>query len=203
MTPEVSPMLSQSITPHLFGDTRLPARFWAKVNENGPIPTHRPELGPCWEWTAGRTCGYGSFQAGTLRQPRTVRAHCWAYEHLIGPIPEGLESDHLCRNPGCVRLTHIELVTHAENVRRGNGGVAARARQMAKTHCPQGHPYNATNTRRDRYAKRHCRECGRLRKQHLQHLSRNPPAKRPGPCGGPAGDGFGRALAGGGRSDLT
>ena len=113
-------MHPQSNTPPLFGDTRLPARFWAKVRI-GSIPALRPELGPCWEWTARRNNkGYGMFGVGsrTDGSAKIVSAHKLAYETLIGPIPNHLESDHLCRNRGCVRPGHIEPVTHAVNCQR-------------------------------------------------------------------------------------
>ena len=157
------PMLNQSTTPPIFGDSRLPARFWAKVNPNGSIPAHRPDLGPCWLWTA---CldghGYGRFSVGSRRRIGTrkpARAYRWAYEHLIGPLSPGLEPDHLCRNPACIRPTHVEPVTHRENVLRGNSAAAGHAR---KTHCPQGHPYDEANTYRDRKGRK-CRACDAAR----------------------------------------
>src|SRR5687767_3489091 len=51
-------------------------RFWAKVNKNGPIPEHRPDLGPCWLWTAALTKGYGQFRLNG----RMVYAYTFAYE---------------------------------------------------------------------------------------------------------------------------
>lgn len=71
----------------------------------------------CWVWHGSTTLeGYGMFYAGPgQRRP----AHRAVYELLEGPIPDGLEPDHLCRNRACVNPAHIELVTHSENVRRG------------------------------------------------------------------------------------
>ena len=111
-----------------FGDERLPPRFWAKVRI-GSIPAHRPGLGPCWQWTASRDRdGYGRFLVG-----KNLHAHRLAYETLVGPIPDGLESDHLCRNRPCVCPAHIEPVTHAVNKQRGvcapqNGEANPRAK---------------------------------------------------------------------------
>lgn len=105
----------------------------------------------CWEWTGARTrTGYGSFtDAGS----RKCQAHRFAYEHLVGPIPNGLELDHLCRNRWCVSPSHLQPVTHRENQRRGIKGILT-------THCPKGHPYSEENTRM--YGgHRFCKTCGR------------------------------------------
>lgn len=135
-------------------------RFWPKVNRMGPLPIERPELGPCWIWTGARTsAGYGQFSLS--RASRLVGAHRWAYEHLVGSIAEGLQLDHLCRNPICVRPTHLEAVDAATNTLRGKAVSAANAK---KTHCPQGHPYDLVNTRyRGRRRDRVCAICQRLR----------------------------------------
>lgn len=109
----------------------------------------------CWEWTAQRSPkGYGRFQVGNTN----CLAHRVVYEAVVGPIPEGLELDHLCRNRGCVNPDHLEPVTHAENMRRGVAG----ERLAAKTHCSKGHVYDEANTyrRRDRVG-RNCRACMR------------------------------------------
>lgn len=116
------------------------ARFWSKVDRSGE----------CWVWLAGQaTGGYGKFNdAG-----RTWRAHRWAYEAEVGPIPEGMHIDHLCRNRLCVRPDHLEPVEPLENVQRGDHG--------AETHCPKGHAYDAVNTYRTAQGWRACRECMR------------------------------------------
>lgn len=92
-------------------------RFWEKVDTSaGPLG--------CWPWTAsGSRDGYGQFSA----DGRGVRAHRFAYELLVGPIPEGLQLDHLCRNPGCVNPAHLEPVTGWENTMRGNTPAAINA----------------------------------------------------------------------------
>lgn len=123
------------------------ARFWAKVDRGDPDE--------CWEWTAGRNqCGYGLFWFG-----RTVGAHRVAYMIERGTIPEGLTVDHLCRNRACQNAAHMEVVTHRENVLRGetNAGINAR-----KTHCKHGHEFTPENTyRRPGSSKRTCRACKR------------------------------------------
>lgn len=87
-------------------------RFWSKVVKEG---SHG-----CWRWQ-GRLnhAGYGRFTVGGRRDARWVMAHRFAYELLIGPIPEGLELDHLCRQRDCVNPGHMEPVTREENSRRG------------------------------------------------------------------------------------
>lgn len=135
-------------------------RFWRYVGEAAGDA--------CWEWFGGRsTGGYGRFFNGS----RHVAAHRFAYELLVGPIPAGLDIDHLCRVRHCVNPAHLEPVTRSENLRRGtphgppDGGSAA-ARQRAKTHCPKGHPYDEENTllhywKRENSWRRLCRTCHR------------------------------------------
>lgn len=86
---------------------------------------------------------------------KKVYAHRIAYQLLVGPIPEGMQLDHLCRNRRCVNPDHLEPVTHAENVRRGLSGAYLRAR----THCPKGHPYDQANTYVSNSGSRNCRAC--------------------------------------------
>ena len=87
---------------------------------------HEPNTG-CHLWTgAATTIGYGAF--GPV-SGLVVRAHRFAYERAKGPIPDGLEIDHLCATPSCVNSDHLETVTHAENLRRAN--VRRRQRRRA------------------------------------------------------------------------
>lgn len=95
----------------------------------------------CWIWTGpmGGQRKYGQFKVGSMTDGtrRDVRAHRWAYERWVGPIPEGKELDHfVCNRPACVNPKHLRPVTRWENLLRGNSPVA---KNKAKTHCANGH----------------------------------------------------------------
>jgi hypothetical protein len=126
-------------------------RFWAKVAKTEG----------CWLWTGAITkrTGYGAFgmQLGNVNRWHNVLPHRFAYELLVGPVPEGLELDHLCFVRRCVRPEHLEPVTAAENHRR------ALAR---KTHCPKGHPYDTSTDKRE------CITCKRQSRLASYHRSK-------------------------------
>jgi len=117
----------------------------------------------CWEWSGGhyQITGYTIFNLkmadGVWRPGYGHRA---SWELLVGPIPDGLVMDHLCRNRGCVNPDHLEPVTQRVNNLRGE---SRSARQATWTHCPQGHPFDEGNTYRRPSGKRECRECTRER----------------------------------------
>jgi hypothetical protein len=94
----------------------------------------------CWEWRGQRTHnGYGRFRVG----PKRILVHRFTYERAVGPIPDGMEIDHLCRNPACCYPRHLEVVTHRENTLRGTSPTADYA---AQTHCKRGHEFTPENT---------------------------------------------------------
>lgn len=124
-------------------------------------------VGECWLWAKTTKDDYPMMWIPGTGGKR-FRAHRVIYEALVGPIPEGLTLDHLCRIKRCVNPDHLEPVTHAENVRRGNSGKY----QASKTHCPQGHEYTPENThigRRGKYIMRGCRTCRNTARREKRH----------------------------------
>lgn len=126
------------------------ARFWANVSDRT-----RGDGTNCWEWTGYRDRkGYGQFYANGRNQT----AYRWFFEYAMagGTIPPGYEIDHLCSNPPCVRLSHLEMVTHHENIMRSRNFVAAYAK---RTHCKNGHPFEGDNLIIRNGGARRCRTC--------------------------------------------
>ena len=127
------------------GYVSLPDRFHSKVSVD--------EFTGCWEWVAGRhdaRGGYGAYWTDGSMQ----YAHRVSYEAEHGMVPDGLQIDHLCRNPPCVNPAHLEAVTQGENVRRGSSG-----RHMAvRTHCGRGHAFSGANLY-NMPGRRGCRKC--------------------------------------------
>ena len=120
------------------------ARFWQKVDKSGD----------CWTWKGWKAYGYGMcFVSG-----RNVRAHRIAYYLTRPNMDESLSVDHTCRNRACVNPAHMELVTMKENVLRGVGLTAQRARQ---THCHKGHPLSGSNlgSTGQKHKYRRCKIC--------------------------------------------
>lgn len=89
-------------------------RFWAKVDKNGPIPAHVPELGPCWIWLGYiRTNGYGTLGHGSTG---LVKAHHASWIIHYGPIPDDMNVLHRCDNRSCPNNTHLFLGTQLDNI---------------------------------------------------------------------------------------
>jgi hypothetical protein len=104
-------------------------------------------IGDCWTWAGFiRPDGYGKL--------RGRQAHRVIYELLTGPIADGLELDHLCRQIKCVKPAHLEPVTREENMRR---------RAALNTHCKAGHGFTPDNTYVDLKGRRYCRACNNAR----------------------------------------
>lgn len=120
-------------------------RFMSKVDSSGD----------CWLWTSPLSLGgYATFAVGRKGQ----RAHRWAYEHWVGPIPKGLQIDHICRVRHCVNPEHLRPVTP-------QGNSQYRAEQV--THCPKGHEYSPENTYISN-GSRICKTCNRDKSKAYQ-----------------------------------
>lgn len=121
-------------------------RFWEKVQKTDK----------CWIWIAaiGKE-GYGRF---AVTREKIRLAHRFSYELAKGPVPVGLDLDHLCRVKRCVNPEHLEAVTRTENARRGLKGVLS-------THCYRGHEYTGEL---DSRGWRRCRACVRERYHRLK-----------------------------------
>lgn len=141
------------MTDTLWGDPRLPERIWAKlvVAPNG-----------CWLWQGATTLGYGRVRwEGNARLVHRV-----VYSVLISSPGDGLELDHLCRETSCANPRHLEPVTHAENIRRGEWSAGAARKRLSSTTCANGHEFTPENT----YIppsnnQRQCRACRRANKK--------------------------------------
>jgi hypothetical protein len=155
-------------------------RFWSCVDTTGPVV--RPELGPCWVWTANRnTLGYGVF----CFLAKKLRANRVSWTLTRGPIPDGHGVLHKCDNPPCVRPEHLFTGTQRDNLldcaRKGRvrsypslaWQVSARNRST-KPNCKHGHPLSGDNLRLTAAGYRRCRTCLRA----LQKKYRGPTITR-------------------------
>lgn len=142
---------------------RTPAaeRFWPKVTKGAP--------GECWIWTGA--LDWGGYGIHWIGDSVSRRAHRLAYEWLVGPIPEGLTIDHLCRVRNCVNPEHMEPCTAGENARRSP--LAPYNVKAAATACKRGHEFTPGNTR-IHHGRRECRACtnARDRDRRRQEITR-------------------------------
>lgn len=141
------------------GDKRLSEFYWQRIS---------PDERGCWNWTGWvRKDGYAMANGKCGERRRDIRVHRATYGALIGPIPDGLHIDHLCRNRRCVNPDHLEPVTHAENHRRGLAGLNFLIATAMRTGCPKGHEYTSENTYLDKHGRRNCRQCRAAAKERF------------------------------------
>jgi hypothetical protein len=126
---------------------------------------HPPDsVSSCWLWD-GYLSSNGYAMLGGKKGKKGIRVHRLMFEHFFRKVPEGMELDHLCRVRRCVNPTHLEIVTHKENMRRGFNG--------RKTHCLRGHPLTGDNLRIIRSTgARQCLTCKREREGKCRQTER-------------------------------
>lgn len=136
----------------------------SRLNEHDHKFIPEPMSG-CWLWMyALDKNGYAVITQhvrGEGHKKKTEFVHRAQFVKKHGPVPDGKVLDHLCRVRCCVNPDHLEPVTQAVNVARGDAGI----NMSQKTHCPQGHEYNAVNTRVSLNGGRVCRACDRERQR--------------------------------------
>lgn len=133
-------------------------RIYARTPVQDRLETHsqRIPFSGCWVWEgAADKQGYGRINIDR----KAKLTHRVAYELAKGPIPDGLEIDHLCRVPACMNPDHLEPVTRKVNTDRGMCAEVHRARKAAIKVCKNGHPYTDQNTYIDKRGRRSCKEC--------------------------------------------
>lgn len=143
-------------------------RFWPRVDKDGPVPSLCPDLGACWLWLgAKRGGGYGVIADRRSGKVIMLNTHRLAYELVIGPIPSGMQLDHLCHVRHCVNPRHLQPMTQRINNLRCDGPFARKWRQ---SHCLNGHPFDEANTRVNRNGTRHCKACRDDRRRQKSEL---------------------------------
>lgn len=115
----------------------------------------------CWVWTRSTKNGWAFYRGNA--------AYRLSWQAFVGPIPRGLQIDHVCRNRRCVRPhpDHLEPVTKAENGRRARAYIqkhpGEQVHNKAKRWCNRGHEFSPENTGSDSKGNRFCRTCQRAR----------------------------------------
>jgi|GEM_PF-3165139 len=132
-------------------DGQVSEFFWSKVDKTPGLG----KWGDCWFWTGGisKQTGYGNC---TKIIGKKTTPHRIAYVLVKGPIADGLELNHECEVKRCVNPDHLEPMTHEHNMLFSDTLPGLNAK---KTHCPKGHPYNQSNTYRQKNGGRVCKRC--------------------------------------------
>ena len=132
-------------------------------------------MDPCWYQQGGYA------QVWDKAAQKTTQAHRFVYQQLVGPIPAGMQLDHLCRVRTCVNPDHLRIVQPRENV-HAQGSRSIAVVHAAKTHCSRGgHPYNEQNTY-TRKGMRYCRVCNKEKQQARRNSARGAIPTRDAGC---------------------
>lgn len=143
-----SAAMHDDLNPLLFGDKRLPVRFWEKVSID-------PDSG-CWNWSAAKSKGYGVF----IMHHKRHSAHRLSFS-IAAHDPGSKFVLHRCDNPACVNPAHLFVGDQTANMQ----DMAAKGRwrknnhALKKTHCVRGHPLSGSNVRLNKHGHRVCRSC--------------------------------------------
>lgn len=123
--------------------------------------------GECWIWPGSTTgkSGYGTVSYRDGGKQKILLTHRVAYEALVGPIPDGLELDHLCRVRLCCNPEHLEPVTRLENSHRGS--------KYRPSHCANGHLFTEENTVIRKTGHIYCRICDNKRQRERRQRGKN------------------------------
>jgi hypothetical protein len=99
--------------------------------------------GECLEWTGGRDAKYGAIHVG---RSKYARAHRYAYEVLVGPIPSGMQVLHACDNKLCCNIDHLSLGTNAENMRDKADRARIKSRKLDRSKLERMHQLHEAGT---------------------------------------------------------
>lgn len=156
ISPVVCPTRKEGEMVRPYKKKPIEERFWVKVEM---IPFHS-----CWEWSACTLdFGHGQFNVGNKKR---ILAHVYSYILHKGPVPEGLQVNHTCDNPGCVNPDHLYSGTQQDNM--DDIRERKRSGHLKKTHCPQGHEYSPDNLLKRDDGYRDCKICARRRNSECQ-----------------------------------